>query len=96
MPGAVHWLFARGHAADVVLAVMAVELAWLAGARGWRPGAALVRLAPGALMVVALRAALTGLAWYWVALPLLLSFPVHLADLEEVRRKPRRGRRRAR
>lgn len=74
------WLFASGHAADLVLAVVAAELAWLVR-RGWRATDALLRLAPGALMLVALRGALTGLDWPWIALPLALSFPVHLADL---------------
>ena len=77
---AMDWLFASGHAADVVLAVVAIELVWLIG-RGWRPADALLRLGPGALMLIALRGALTGLDWYWIALPLALSFPVHLADL---------------
>lgn len=60
---------------------MAGELAWLISAGRWRVAEALLRLAPGALMIVALRAALTGREWPWIALPLLLSFPVHLADL---------------
>jgi hypothetical protein len=75
------WLFASGHAVDIVLAVIALEWVWLVSRGGWRPGSALLRLLPGALMLVALRAALIGLAWPWVSLPLLLSFPVHLADL---------------
>jgi hypothetical protein len=75
------WLFASGHAVDVVLAVIAVELAWLVGNHKWPLLDALLRLAPGALMLLALRAALTGQAWPWIALPLALSFPVHLADL---------------
>ena len=76
-----NWLFASGHAVDIVLAVLALELGWLVVARGWRMTDALFRLAPGALMLVALRGALTGHDWRWIALPLLLSFPVHLADL---------------
>ena len=75
------WLFASGHAADVVLAVMGIELFWLVIAGRWPLTQALLRLTPGALMVVALRAALIGCDWRWVALPLLLSFPVHLTDL---------------
>jgi hypothetical protein len=63
-----------------VLLVIALELIWLL-ASGWHPGAALLRLGPGILMLLALRAALIGLDWRWIALPLLLSFPVHLADL---------------
>lgn len=75
------WLFASGHAVDLVLGVMAVELVWLTTRRGWRVSDALLRLGPGALMLVALRAALVQLDWRWIALPLLLSFPIHLADL---------------
>ncbi len=74
-------LFASGHAVDIVLAVIAAELGWLTLRKGWRVADALLRLGPGALMLAALRAALTGLDWRWIALPLLLSFPVHLADL---------------
>lgn len=75
------WLFASGHAVDIVLAVIAMEGIWLVTRGGWRPADALLRLGPGALMLAALRAALTGNDWRWVAVPLLLSFPVHLADL---------------
>lgn len=74
------WLFASGHAVDLVLAVIAAEAVWLVR-RGWRAADAALRLVPGALMLVALRAALTGLDWPWIAVPLALSFPVHLADL---------------
>jgi hypothetical protein len=77
------WLFASGHAVDIVLVVIGVELAWLVSARGWPVTEATLRLAPGALMLLALRAALTGSDWRWIALPLLLSFPVHLADLAQ-------------
>ena len=73
-------LFASGHAVDIVLLVIALELAWLLRS-GWGVGDALLRLGPGVLLLLALRAALTGLDWRWIALPLLLSFPVHLADL---------------
>ena len=64
-----------------MLVVIAIELAWLVGRGGWSATDAVLRLAPGALMLVALRGALTGADWPWIALPLLLSFPVHLADL---------------
>jgi hypothetical protein len=80
------WLFASGHAADIVLGVIALELVWLVTAGRWRAVDALLRLAPGALMLLALRAALAGLEWYWIALPLLMSFPVHLADLSRHKR----------
>lgn len=75
------WLFASGHAVDIVLAVIAIELAWLVTRGGWGIGEALLRLGPGVLMLLALRAALAGLDWRWIALALALSFPVHLADL---------------
>ncbi len=77
------WLFGTGHAVDIVLVVIGVELAWLVTARGWPVTQATLRLAPGALMLLALRAALTGCDWRWVALPLVLSFPVHIADLAQ-------------
>jgi uncharacterized membrane protein YeaQ/YmgE (transglycosylase-associated protein family) len=35
----------------------------------------------GALILLAARAAITGADWPMIALPLALSFPVHLADL---------------
>ncbi|MET3827605.1 MULTISPECIES: hypothetical protein [Sphingomonas] len=47
----------------------------------WTVRAATLRLLPGAMMLLALRAALTGLAWPWIALALAASFPAHLADL---------------
>ncbi len=78
---AIDWLFAQGHAADMVLVVMAVEGAWLVRHKHWSAGDAACRLLPGALMMLGLRAALTGAAWPLVALPVALSFPVHLADL---------------
>ncbi len=78
------WLFASGHAVDIVLAVIGVELIWLIAKRG-APIDAMLRLGPGVLMLLALRAALTGLDWWWIALPLLVSFPVHLADLARTR-----------
>jgi hypothetical protein len=78
------WLFASGHAVDIVLLVIGLELAWLV-AIGKPATAVLLRLAPGVLMLLALRGALTGLDWRWIALPLLASFPVHLADLVRAR-----------
>jgi hypothetical protein len=79
------WLYATGHAVDIVLAVIAVEWVWLVFAGGWRATDAALRLAPGVMMLLALRAALSGQSWYWVALPLLVSFPFHLADLAQHR-----------
>lgn len=63
-----------------MLAVIALEFLWL-WRIGWRPIAAFACLAPGALMLLALRAALVGAAWPVIGLLLVASFPVHLADL---------------
>jgi hypothetical protein len=78
------WLFASGHAVDVVLAFMVLEGIWLVR-RQRAPLAVFLMLMPGALMLVALRAALTGLPWYWIAVPLTVSLPLHLADLRHRR-----------
>ena len=73
-------LFASGHAADIVLAVLAAEAVYLR-LRGWSAGGILGLLGPAALIVLGLRAALVGAPWYWVCLPVALSFPMHLLDL---------------
>jgi hypothetical protein len=80
-----NWLFASGHAVDVVLAFMLLEGIWLV-ARRWSALTVALMLAPGALMMLALRAALTGMPWYWTAVPLTVSLPLHLADLRHRRR----------
>ena len=41
----------------------------------------LLALLPGVFMLLALRAALTGAAWPWIAGALAASFPFHLADM---------------
>lgn len=72
--------FSSGRAVDVVLAVLLIEavlLIWL----GNRPFHILAALLPAVLMMIALRAGLTGLGWPWIALPLAAAFPVHLLDL---------------
>lgn len=72
--------FASGHAVDFVLAVLVIEAIWLK----WR-GSLWVdivpALFPAVLMMIALRAALTGMAWPFVSVPLALALPVHLYDL---------------
>jgi hypothetical protein len=80
--------FSSGHAIDVVLAVLAVEAALLKR-RGWRSVAILTTLGPAVLMMLGTRAALTGAAWIWIALPLAASFPLHLADLRRQATKSR-------
>ena len=72
--------FASGHAVDVVLAVLFAE-ALLLKFRGtsWPEIAGV--LLPAVLMMIALRAAVTGAAWPLIAIPLTLAFPVHIYDL---------------
>lgn len=84
------WYFASGRAADVMLALLALELVWLWRVRGSALLTAFAVVAPGALIVLGLRGALTGAAWPLVALPLALALPAHLLDLA---RRPPGGRR---
>jgi len=75
--------FSSGRAIDLVLAFMVVEFIVLL----WRRNRAharidvLLALAPGACLLLAVRAALTGSGWMWVGAFLALSLPAHLADL---------------
>lgn len=77
---AVSPFFAGGHAADVILLVLAAEFTWLV-MRGGKALDVALALSPAVFIVVALRGALTGADWPMIALPLMLSFPVHIADL---------------
>ena len=68
-----------------MLAVILAEAMWL---MLWQRRNALdvgLALLPGALMLLATRAALTGAPWYHVSLWLAASFPAHLADLRRRR-----------
>ncbi len=76
-------LVASGHAVDMVLVFMLVEGLWLGRRRA--PADVLFMLLPGALMMLALRAALTGAGCLWVASWLLLSLPAHLEDVRRRR-----------
>jgi hypothetical protein len=72
--------FASGRAVDTVLLVLLVEAIWLRFRDNlWADIAP--ALLPAVLMMIALRAALTGMAWPFVSIPLALAFPVHLYDL---------------
>jgi hypothetical protein len=77
----VTWLFQSGHAADLVLAVLVVEFVWLTKVKGRGTGDVAALLLPAAMMMLALRGALTGAEWPCVALPLAAAFPVHMLDL---------------
>lgn len=78
--------FSSGRAVDVVLAVMALEAIALgiyfrATSRGIPLVDLLFNLATGACLLFALRAALTGRPWTWVAAGLSASLVGHLLDL---------------
>jgi predicted small integral membrane protein len=77
--------FASGHVVDMIVVIMLAEAAWLMTRRGAgkRFGLldALCTFGPGMFILLALRAALTGMDWPWIALPLAVSFPLHLLDL---------------
>lgn len=79
--GLTEFLFASGHAADLILGVLLAEAVWLRAGRRWRWPAILGLLGPAALIVLGLRAALVGADWWWIALPLAASLPLHLMDL---------------
>ena len=64
-----------------MIAVIAIEFGLLVTRAGWSATAAALRLGPAVLMMLALRSSLIGADWPWIALPLALSFPLHLADL---------------
>ncbi|MGP1281503.1 MAG: hypothetical protein ACTS1X_00880 [Parasphingopyxis sp.] len=85
-------LFASGHAADIVLAVLAAEAVWLT-ARGNSISTVLATLLPAALLVLGLRGALTGAPWPWIALPVAAALPAHLWDLARRGMLARRERR---
>ena len=80
--------FANGHAIDLVMAFVLLEAVLLyvihrRTGRGVTPGALLRLLVPGACLLLAVRAALTGASWMLVALWLILSLIAHLADLKQ-------------
>ncbi len=66
---------------DFVLAVILAEALWLIVGRRHNTATVLVAIAPGALMLMAVRAALTEAPWYEVSFWLAASLPAHLADL---------------
>ena len=70
--------FASGHAVLFILVVVALEAAWLLHLGRLD----LVRmLVPGAILLMAVHAALVGAPWWQVAAWLTASLPAHLYDL---------------
>lgn len=79
-------LFNSGIVVDIALAVIALEFAILLARapkedRKARAVALVLALGPGACLMLALRAALTGGHLVWVAIWLAASLPLHIADL---------------
>lgn len=81
-------LFASGRAADLVLAVLLLEAAFLTwrharSGAGPPPRVFAPMIGAGILLVLALRCALTGAPWPWIALLLSAGGLVHLLDLRQ-------------
>lgn len=73
--------FLNGHAVDVALAVLLIEALALILWRRRPLAGVLTTVIPGACLLLALRASLTGAGVGWIGLWLALSLPAHLADL---------------
>jgi hypothetical protein len=76
------------HAVDLVLAVVAAEvvaimLYWYATRRGIAPAQLLPNLLAGALLLLALRLALSDYSWPWYSACLALAGIANLADLRQ-------------
>lgn len=90
-------LFATGHVADLILGFMLVEGLLLAAfhvvtGRGLAMGEFLGNLISGACLLLALRLALVGGWWGWIATWLAAALLAHLADLwRRWRTLPRRS-----
>jgi hypothetical protein len=73
--------FENGYTVDLVLAFMAVEAIFLITVKRRAPITIVLTILPGAAMMLAIRATLTGAGWEVVAIWLTVSLPLHLADL---------------
>ncbi|GAC1620639.1 MAG: hypothetical protein NVS9B10_02580 [Nevskia sp.] len=78
--------FVSGRIVDLILLLMLAEgvLLWIwhrRTASGVAPADLLVNLASGMSLLLALRAALLGLSWSWIAVALTAALFCHLADL---------------
>jgi hypothetical protein len=87
-------LFASGRIADIALVVMAAEAVILYAVTALRRDviryrALLANLAAGACLVIAVRLALVGASWQWIAIALAASLLAHSTDLALRLRAPR-------
>jgi hypothetical protein len=79
-------LFATGRVVDLILALMALEGVFLVAyrrrtGRGIVAGDLLSNLLAGAGLLLAVRGALAGAGWIWIAACLLAALLAHVADL---------------
>ena len=79
-------LFASARVVDLILALMLFEAVMLiviraTTSRGIPTLDLLCNLLAGAGLLLALRGALLGVKWWWIALPLLLALGGHVVDL---------------
>jgi hypothetical protein len=79
-------LFASGRIVDLVLGLTVCEALLVLGwhgrtGRGVPPADFLPNLLSGICLMLALRAALVGAAWIWIALGLVAALAAHLIDL---------------
>jgi len=79
-------LFATGRVADLILALMLIEATvffvyHVRTGRGIAPADLLTSLLAGIFLVLALRCALVGTGWEWIAACLAAALVAHLADL---------------
>ncbi len=81
-------LFTTGLIADVVLVFMLIEAVCLLAfffktGRGLAPIAVFWMLLPGTCLVLAIRGALVGADWGWIALAVSLSLLGHVGDFRQ-------------
>ena len=79
-------LFQSGRVVDLIIGLMMIETAALIAyrrfsGRGVAIKAVLTNIAAGGCLLLALRAAMTGAEWTWVAIPVSIALPLHLLDL---------------
>ena len=71
-------LFASGHAVDLVLLFLVLEVLMIAWARRRSAANAITAALPGVCLLLALRASLTGQGWPFMALWIGRSLPADL------------------
>jgi hypothetical protein len=79
-------LFASGRIVDLILGLMVIEGVVLFAyhrttGRGIAPAVVIPNLVAGGALLLALRGALVGASWGWIALCLAAGLVAHLADL---------------